>query len=641
MRAVCVLSLLVASAHALQHRDPVETIGNTAGAVGSGVSDVTAPVAEPVGDVAGAGVTTVGDGVGSAATGAGDATGAGSNPMEKVPIVGSNFKVHPVSTSINCVVSLTIQFFIIYTALAVVRTMADVWNLEYDKVPVQKILQTATKTVNYAPMLAVLFLATRMRVTWLTQGQGNPPTYVQVWMYCCTYAVLMMTLVVCVIPLFTGETIGVDQKTGDIADEAKPFDNWILATCFTILKYLIMIGLYVGAIVIIYGTINYVPEKRLAVHGDLPPVSPAVACTMILACQFFVVYAFLQFARTWAQFTKVRMSKFENAMATAAQTMMFAPMLSVLFIGARMRALQMDSVHGSPQKWAQNCFYMCTYATLAQTLVSIAVTWVLQGEAIKGEAEGDMVYKVENLALGGVLSVVRYVIMFCIYVGFSCVIYSIFTIQHPKGDEYTPPISTTMQCVINLTFQFFFIYLAIWVCTTLKEFSGNPFPLISNTMDNMKGTVAFCPMLAILFVATRMRALRITDNKGAPQGWAQDGMYMATWAILVQFLFGLIVPLCTGTPTPCDEDGTPKYEPEHKWALYAVLTLKWFTFIFLYAGTIAVVAGVYTMTPETANGRGAVPLAGDGKIPGVGVQVPGYDGVGEPVGVNDVPTSVP
>merc|ERR1719272_756588 len=71
----------------------------------------------------------------------------------------------------------------------------------------------------------------------------------------------------------------------------------------------------------------------------------------------------------------------------------------------------------------------------------------------------------------------------------------------------------------------------------------------------MKGTVAFCPMLAILFVGTRMRALLITNNKGAPQGWVQDGMYMATWAVLIQFLFGLIVPLCTGQETPCDEDG--------------------------------------------------------------------------------------
>ena len=52
-------------------------------------------------------------------------------------------------------------------------------------------------------------------------------------------------------------------------------------------------------------------------------------------------------------------------------------------------------------------------------------------------------------------------------------------------------------------------------------------------------TVNFAPMLSILFVATRMRAMQLTQWKGAPQGWAQDGMYMATWSVLIQFLMVL------------------------------------------------------------------------------------------------------
>ena len=63
--------------------------------------------------------------------------------------------------------------------------------------------------------------------------------------------------------------------------------------------------------------------------------------------------------------------------------------------------------------------------------------------------------------------------MICIYVGVACVIYSIFTIEHPKGPEYTIPISPTMQCVINLTFQFFFVYIWIWAAITIKEFNSN------------------------------------------------------------------------------------------------------------------------------------------------------------------------
>jgi len=614
-KAVALLALVAA---VVARDGPLETVGNAAGSVGGGVNDVTGPVTGPVGNAAGGAATTVGDGAG----GAGQSV-AGENPMESVPLVGGAFKVSPVSTALNCVVSLTIQYFVVYTALALCRTAADVWNLKYESVPLQKILQTAAITVNYAPMLAVLFLAVRMRVTWLTQGKGNPPVWMQAWMYCATYAVLLMTLIVVVIPLFTGEVIGVNQKTGDLNEDVKPFDNFILAICFTVVKYFVMIGLYIGVICIIYGTVTFVPPAGLWPGDKIPPVAPAVACTMIMACMYFVVYAAVQFSRTWTQLTGQKYSKFEDSMMNAANAMNFAPMLSVLFIGARMRALQMDPVNGAPQKWAQNCFYMCTYAVLAQVLISIAVTLVLSGTAKKGEVEGEMVYSVENKALGAILSVGRYIIMFCIYVGFTCVIYSVFTIQHPNGPQYTPPISVTMQCVINLTFQFFFIYLMIWICVTIDEFTGQKWQLLINTMENLKGTVAFCPMLAILFVGTRMRALLITNNKGAPQGWVQDGMYMATWAILIQFLFGLLVPLCTGSATPCDEDGTPEYKPSHPIALYCLLAMKWGTFIFLYGGVIAVITGVYTMTPETANGRGSVPLVGD------------Y--VGEPVGVNDIP----
>jgi hypothetical protein len=317
--------------------------------------------------------------------------------------------------------------------------------------------------------------------------------------------------------------------------------------------------------------------------------------------------------------------------------MNFAPMLAVLFIGARMRALQMDPVNGNPQRWAQNCFFMCTYALLAQTCFSVAVPLVLQGEAKVGKCEGDMEYTVENKLFGTILAIGRYVMMFCIYVGFSCVIWSIFTIEHPKGPQYTPPISVTMQCVINLTVQFFFIYLWIWVAITIKEFTGYEWTLMSQTMENAKGTVMYCPMLAILFVGTRMRALMITDNKGAPQGWAQDGMYMATWSLLIQFTMILANSFATGTPGQVDEDGNIKWEPDNKILFYVVQAIRWLGYILLYGGMIAVVVAVYTMTPETANGRGAVPLVGDGKVPGVDAQVPGYDGIKEPYGANDLP----
>jgi len=571
---------------------------------------------------------------------------ADETPMEKVPVVGEKFKVNPVSTSMQCVISLTIQYMLVYTALALCRTAADVFNIKYDNLPIQDILKTATYTVNFAPMLAILFLGCRMRVTWLTQGKGNPPEYVQAAMYCATYAVLMMTLCVCVIPLFTGKVMKVDVKTGDIPQDTEPFTFWPLAVGFTILKYLIMLGLYAGALVVVYGIINFEPPKGTWPGDQVPPVSPAVQCVMILTCQYFLVYGGIQVCKTVIEFAGDLggyVHTLQEALDTATLSINFAPMLAVLFIGARMRALQMDPVNGKPQTWAQNCFFMCTYALALQTALCVVIPVVLGGKAKPGKVEGDMEFEVKNTGIATVLTIARFCITICIYIGFSCVIWSVFTIEHPAGPQYTPPISVTMKCVINLTVQFFVCYLGLWIAQTARDFLKWELPKLKQLMENAKSTIMFCPMLAILFVGTRMRALLITNNRGAPQGWVQDGMYMATWAVLIQFLMVLFVGLATAQNVECDEDGTPKWEPAHPILVYVALGLKWITFIFLYGGVIAVIVGVYTMTPETANGRGSIPLAGDGKIPGtdVGVGVPGteigYKGVGEPVGADDLP----
>merc|ERR1719262_899044 len=240
-----------------------------------------------------------------------------------------------------------------------------------------------------------MFLACRMRVVWLTQGKGNPPVWMQAWMYAATYSVLALTLIALVVPLLTGEKAKFNER-GDIDEESKPFKSPIAAACFTVLKYLIMIGLYVGAVCVIYGTYNYVPPAGSWPGDTIPPVSPAVACTMILTSCYFLVYAGIQFAKTFESFSGVDSTKLTGALQGAICTMFFAPMAAVLFIGARMRALQMDPINGAPQKWAQNCFYAITYAIMIQCILAITVPLILGGSIKKGDkGEGDVEYTVE------------------------------------------------------------------------------------------------------------------------------------------------------------------------------------------------------------------------------------------------------
>ena len=55
------------------------------------------------------------------------------------------------------------------------------------------------------------------------------------------------------------------------------------------------------------------------------------------------------------------------------------------------------------------------------------------------------------------------------WLGFTAVIYSVRTIQHPKAEEYTGPISVTMQRVINLAMPYFLGFLRIWTVVSVEE----------------------------------------------------------------------------------------------------------------------------------------------------------------------------
>merc|ERR1719284_519445 len=465
-----------------------------------------------------------------------------------------------VSTTMKCVINLTIQYMIVYSALAVSRTFADAFGWEFKTVPVANILNQCTHTINYCPMCACMFLALRMRVIWLSRGaEWDPQDWVYVCMQYVAWSILATTLVVAVIPLFTGELVPVKKDTGDLDENATPkaFQGiWAAALGFTIFRYVLLLGMYGGMIGVIWGTFTYMPA-----NGQWRPMAPAVGATVTLTIMFFIVYAGVAVLRTFGQLTgNAAWPALETALLAATAAMNFAPMLSILFLAARMRALQMDPVNGAPQAWAQSCFYMCAYAVMFQTILSVAVPLVMSGKVKKGSTEGDMEYTVENKTIGMCLTVGRYIIMLSIYLGFTAVVVSVFTLAHPKGAQYTPPISPTVQCVMCLTFQFFFI----------------------------------------------------------------------------QFCMVIIAGVCTGEKAKCDADGNVTWHPSNIYAWYGVQVIRWFAVLALWGGAITVIVSVFTITPETANGRGSIPLVTDGTVPVVGDQL-----AGPPPGAQNLPGMEP
>merc|ERR1719274_485354 len=528
----------------------------------------------------------------------------------------------------ECILNLTLQYIVIYTALGICRTVLDFQGVAHKSSQVHAALKHASETMFYAPMVCMLFVGFRMRVLQLTKGTGNPPEYVQIAMRSVAYSILANTLVVLLIPVFSSSEVELEE-TGEVKTktDGNPFESPVIAFIFNVLRYLIVLGLYA-----------FEPPSSVW-EGPVPSVSPAVNCTTILTATFFMIYFLQAVSRTYSQYVggNTHVGKFEEVMHRAADTLGMAPMLCALFLAARMRALQMDPLHGHPQKWAQNCFYACSVALVVQACIAVVVPLLLNGKVAKGKYEGDMsvdVAEPESMA-SKAMTAVRFLIMLSLYLGAIAVVCSVFTIQHPEGKELTPPLSPTMQCVLNLSFQYFLIYALLWVFITVEDFMGAA-PFLSaakEAIESAKSTVQFAPMLAVLFIATRMRALQLTDNKGAPQGWVQDGMYLATWSILIQFVMCLVMPLFTGKKfTPDSLDGSTKSEEnqvQNYWGAMVVTIVRYSALVALLGGITTVAVGVFTMTPETANGRGSIPLVTDGTLP--------VDLAPQPPGINDVP----
>merc|ERR1719454_1722177 len=143
---------------------------------------------------------------------------------------------------------------------------------------------------------------------------------------------------------------------------------------------------------------------------------------------------------------------------------------------------------------------------------------------------------------------------------------------------------------------------------TVSEVSEGSYPLESSNLygafEAGKATLPWAPMLSILFVTTRMYALSITDDKGSPQKWAQDGMWMASTAVAISFVACIGTTLMIGT-VETDPDGNPKLgqpgDGNKTYFINFLSILRYITIFFLYGGIILVVYGLFTLDGETAN----------------------------------------
>lgn len=522
------------------------------------------------------------------------------------------------STAFLCIVCLGAQYFLVYTLFAVVRAAAA------RRAPggrLEALLEACTRTVNYCPMLGALFLAARLRAWQLAGGDaeryGLPQSWAQAAMLVCTGVILGQLVVAVAFSVFTDGRAVVDS---DGILELPAGSSKLLYGVAAVIRFVLMLCLYggVGTICAASFLMRVPSELRGARQSDgWVPMGAAMWCTLCLAPLFFAMSLGSAITNT-APGPK---TKIANAFRHALATTNLVPMTCILFMAARMRALQLDPVEGRLQGWAEASFYACTASIVGQTLVVLAVALILGGQAAKGLSEGEVILQVQNPTINAVLRSIRWVAMLCLYVSFVVVIAGLLLAEAPRGAAFTPEVSPTMQCVIGLNVQFFATYLALFMASMASQVgqtsdTGEEAGLLGRlVVTRERGflscavaaiheaclTVRFCPMLCVLFVGVRLRALQLSHGRGAPQGWAQDSMLVASVCVLLQ----LLLALCVGWMKAGGERDIDGRAKRGTFVMYAE-ALKVLFMVVMHLAAVTVVFAVYAMTPASATGSGSV-----------------------------------
>merc|ERR1719386_268158 len=101
------------------------------------------------------------------------------------------------------------------------------------------------------------------------------------------------------------------------------------------------------------------------------------------------------------------------------------------------------------------------------------------------------------------------------------------------------PLSTTMQCTINLTLQYMVIFTALGICRSWLDFSNHAYEssAVQKALKHASETVFYAPMACLMFVGFRMRVLQLTKGQGSPPDYVQVAMQAVAYSILANTLF--------------------------------------------------------------------------------------------------------
>lgn len=273
--------------------------------------------------------------------------------------------------------------------------------------------------------------------------------------------------------------------------------------------------------------------------------------------------------------------------------------------------------------WAEGCFRICSTGLLIQTLIAMLAS------ALASSSDGDAKADHQRPSASLILGVLRRVAALVVYVAGFTIFICLFALDTRVDKRGPKPAFSQLQLVVLvLVGMFFLVNFVCFLAGTLDEaledpeveagFEGARPQALTHILAGAKDAVVCCPMLCVLFLGARLRA--ITDAQtpslnwhAAPQAWVQDWMYVCMVASILQLVIGCCInrprrtPLLRSNasldmPEPTGDYGSMETSESRRpntssikiWAV-----LKGVCMAAIYVGVGAVVVETCRMTPDT------------------------------------------
>jgi len=296
---------------------------------------------------------------------------------------------------------------------------------------------------------------------------------------------------------------------------------------------------------------------------------------------YFAVHALLAVYKTfvwaidgWDEIFGTRASRTRGfaQVQHVKETLALFPMLCVLLLSTRMQALELRV---SPPQSMQNGMLALSLAATTQVLVVLL----------------QMVLGDRMASFQAVLSAFETACLLTVYVGVGLVFADLLEWDAPTNVSLLSmdlgnQLPTSIKCVTTLSVLYFLVLFSVLVARVIQYVStvfvareDYTKGQVEDTMEYVRQSVVFAPMLSMLLIALRLRAR--TQGQSDPDQWVQTAMVVSVVALLVQATLSPVIYFLTG-PSSNQDRSAEGLGTSRQWCAVVVLIGKYITNIIFY-----------------------------------------------------------